>query len=152
MRYFLTLILLLAIPATYYFVENMLQSKEVESTEYIVNFEQDALSIKKLGNIDEYESITDMPLFVESREKSIKVVKKKKMKRKAVVQDLKVLTLGIALTNEGVLAVIKDIKNGKIIRLRINDEIYGWSLDGVSEDSFTFSKDRQRKIINFKGM
>ena len=116
-----------------------------------MNFEQDALSIKKLGNIDEYESITEKPLFVESREKTIKVVKKKKPQRKAVVQDLKVQALGIALTNEGVLAVIKDLKNGKIIRLRINEEIYGWSLDGVSEDSFTFSKDGQTKIIKFKG-
>ena len=151
MPYLLSLILLLAIPATYYFVENILQSKEIESKEYIVNFEQDAFSIKKLGNIDEYESITEMPLFVESREKFIKVVKKKKLQRKAVVQDIKVLALGIALTNEGILAVIKDLKNGKIIRLRINEEIYGWSLDGVSEDSFTFSKEGQSKVINFKG-
>ncbi|MCP4078465.1 MAG: hypothetical protein GY744_20075 [Gammaproteobacteria bacterium] len=130
---------------------NILQNKEIESEEYNVNFNQEDLSVKKLGNIGEYESITERPLFVESREKSKKVVKKKKVKRKPVIEDLKVQALGIALTNEGILAVIKDLKNGKIIRLRIKEKIYGWSLDGVSEDSFTFSKGEQGKVINFKG-
>jgi len=151
MRYFFTLILLIALFFTYFFVVNILQNKEIESEEYNVNFNQEDLSVKKLGNIGEYESITERPLFVESREKSKKVVKKKKVKRKPVIEDLKVQALGIALTNEGILAVIKDLKNGKIIRLRIKEKIYGWSLDGVSEDSFTFSKGEQGKVINFKG-
>jgi len=151
MRYFFTLILLIALFLTYFFVVNILQNKEIESEEYNVNFNQEDLSVKKLGNIGEYESITERPLFVESREKSKKVVKKKKVKRKPVIEDLKVQALGIALTNEGILAVIKDLKNGKIIRLRIKEKIYGWSLDGVSEDSFTFSKGEQGKVINFKG-
>ena len=140
----------MAIAGTYYFVSNLLDNKEVENKEYVANFSKEDSGVVKLGQLANYDSISNRPLFTESRELAKKVIKEKRKVIKPVIQDLKVQALGIALTGEGVLAVIKDLRNGKIVRLRINEEIYGWSLQGVSEENFVFMKDKQRKLINFK--
>ncbi len=61
-----------------------------------------------------------------------------------------VQALGIAVTGETILAVIKDLENGKVYRLRIDEEINGWTLKDVSTDSFIFSKGETEKSIGFK--
>ncbi len=115
-----------------------------------LSFSQFESDLKPLEKINSYQGITNMPLFDEDREPDKKVVKTKKVVKAPVVDNLQVQALGIALSSDGIIAVIKDLKNGKILRLRINEEIYGWVLKGVSQEKFTFSKKGKEKTIIFK--
>lgn len=145
-----SLLLILAIAVVYYFMSDT-QSGIVSQVQDLKLKSANASSdnVKNLQHISNYNAIVDRPLFIEQRrfeEEKTEVV----VKPKPVIQELLVQALGIALTADGILAVIKDSKNGKTLRLRIGDEIYGWTLKGVSESSFTFSKDEREKVINFK--
>ncbi len=100
--------------------------------------------------MNEYESIATRPLFDEDRKPARQVIVAKKIEKKVVRKDLVIQALGIALVGDKFLAVIKDLKTGKVLRLRINDSIYGWKLSGVSENSLIFSRADLEKIIKFR--
>jgi len=150
MKYIYSIILLSAIAGAYYFINENLNKEVPVVEEYEINISPNNTDLKKLSAMDRYDDIYEKPLFAEGRELEKQAVKKKVNKPKPVVQDLRVQALGIALTGEGVLAVIKDLKNGKIARLRINDQIYGWTLESVSDGKITFTKNKQNKVIAFK--
>ena len=106
--------------------------------------------IRKLQPLSNYQAITQAPLFDEDRLPEKMVLKKVVKKIKRINNELRVQGLGIAVMDEGILAVIKDLKNGKTMRLRIGEIIYGWSLKSVSNKHFTFVKGEVEKVINFK--
>jgi hypothetical protein len=151
MKLILSILLILAIALVYYFNRGSEIDTQQSTHDLQIGYSEGDVSGKKLKNLNQYSAIIERPLFIEERqfeeEKKVKVV----TRPKRVIEDLKVKALGIALTSEGILAVLKDLKNGKNLRLRIGEEIYGWRLDGVSESSFTFSKGGREKVIAFKG-
>ena len=106
--------------------------------------------IRKLEPFNVYESIALKPLFDSDREPEKIEVTKEAIQKIPVKKDLLVQALGIAVTGETILAVIKDLENGKVYRLRIDEEINGWALKDVSTDSFIFSKGETEKSIGFK--
>jgi Tfp pilus assembly protein PilO len=151
MKAIISLILFIAL-VLLYLIQGQSEEEQQQTTRDLkINYSQDDTNVKQLKNLNAYNAIVERPLFLEERqfeeEKKVKVV----TRPKRVIEDLKVTALGIALTSDGILAVLKDLKNGKNLRLRIGDEIYGWRLDGVSESSFTFSKAGREKVIAFKG-
>ena len=107
-------------------------------------------ALKKLKPIEQYQSISQAPLFNENRklQQQKPVVRVKKTQPR--IQPLKVKPLGIALTTDGILAVIKDLSNGQLMRMKINDVVQGWTLKAVSNESFTFIKGETEKIISYK--
>lgn len=150
MKLLFSLIFILGIALVYYFSRGAETDNQQAAHDLQIGYAQDEVSGKNLKNLNQYDAIIERPLFIEERqfaeEQKVKVVRKPK----PVIEDLKVKALGIALTGDGILAVLKDLKNGKNIRLRIGEEIYGWRLDGVSESSFTFSRDGKERVIAFK--
>ncbi len=147
-----TLISLLSLGAIYwsYYILTNPDNYDAITPENQPSFSQFESDLKPLEKLNYYQVITNKPLFDEDREPEKKVVKIKKVVKAPVVNDLKVQALGIALSSDGIIAVIKDLKNGKILRLRINEEVYGWILKGVSQEEFTFSRNGIEKTINFK--
>lgn len=150
MKSILSLILIIAIVLVYFVNTQSEQEQQQAGRDLQINFSQDDSNVKQLENLNAYNAIVERPLFIEDRqfveEKKVQVVRKPK----PVIDDLKVTALGIALTGDGILAVLKDLKNGNNLRLRIGEEIYGWRLDAVSESSFTFSKAGKEKVVVFK--
>jgi hypothetical protein len=150
MKYIISLVLIIAIVLLFFINSNIESGSRQASHELQFSFSQEATNVKKLKNMGDYNAIVERPLFIEDRQfvevKKVKVAPKKR----PVIDDLKVKALGIALTGDGILAVLKDLKNGNNLRLRIGEEIYGWRLDSVSESSFTFSKAGKEKVVAFK--
>jgi len=105
---------------------------------------------RSLGEYAQYRVIVERPLFDTDREPPKTIVKEKVPKKKKPVKQLEVQALGIAVSNENLLAVVKDLRTGKISRLRIDDEIDGWTLTSVSADSFLFAKGEEKKEVKFK--
>jgi hypothetical protein len=149
MKLLFSMILLAAIFLSYYLLSSLL-GKAVTAPVNTLSFTESGAEIRKLEAFSAYEDIAQSPLFDTDRKPEKIEVKKKVVYKKPVQKDLTVKALGIAITGESILAVIKDMKNGKIIRLRINEEIYGWALKGVSTDSFVFSKGEIEKAIRFR--
>ncbi len=150
MKYFASILLVLTAALSFYFLNNALMEKANVTQELHMNVSSNANSVKNIGKISEYSAIVERPLFIEERRFEKEQQQKVIRKATPVVQDLKVQALGIALTGEGIIAVLKDLSNGKIYRLRIGEEIYGWSLKSVSHESFTFVKGEAEKLIKFK--
>ena len=150
MKSILSLILVVAVAAVYFVMGQSTPEQGQSGRDLQINYGQDDSNVKQLKNLNAYSAIVERPLFIEDREfaeeKKVEVVRKPK----PVIDDLKVTALGIALTGDGILAVLKDQKNGNNLRLRIGEEIYGWRLDAVSESSFTFSKSGKEKVVAFK--
>jgi hypothetical protein len=150
MKLIFSAIMLVAIALVYFYMSDSLSEKQTVAHELNLDLGKPGAAVKKLENINHYNSIIDQPLFVEERrfeeeKKQVKIVKPV-----PVIEILNVKPLGIALSGEGLIAVMTDKKNGKTLRMRIGDEIYGWTLKGVSEFSFTFSKGGKEKVVNFK--
>jgi hypothetical protein len=123
----------------------------VETPKAGLEFNEYDASLKKLKSVRDYSDIAERPLFDEDRVAEKKAVKKvKKVVRRPMVDDLRVQALGVALSSDGILAVIKDLKVGKTVRIRIDEEIYGWKLKSVADNKFTFSKQGKEKVIYFK--
>ena len=108
------------------------------------------INLKVLSGMSDYQTISNSPLFDEDRKPQQKVVVVKKIEKKQVKENLLVKALGIALAGEKLLAVVKDMKTGKIVRLKINDNVHGWTLKGVSENSLIFSRAEIEKAIRFR--
>lgn len=151
MKLIISIFFVLGIALVYYFGSGAETEDQQAAPDLQIGQVQDEVREKKPDSLSQYKAIIERPLFIEERqfaaEEEVKVV----IKPKPVIEDLKVQALGIALSSEGILAVLKDLKNGKTLRMRIGDEIYGWALKGVSETSFTFSKGGKEKVITFKG-
>ena len=124
--------------------------KQVNVAANNFGFAESNWEIRQLGDISGYQDISARPLFDADREPEKKIEKKKVTKKKVVEKKLMVQALGIAITGENLLAVVKDMRNGKILRLRVNEQIDGWTLTSVSADSFVFSKGATEKVVKFK--
>jgi hypothetical protein len=135
---------------SYIVVEQRLKPEAIQFTTTNLELTKGQVAINSLGNPDQYDSIVKRPLFIEAR----KFEEEKKAVAKArpvpVRQDLKLLALGVAVSGEGILAVVKSLKTGKISRLNIGEQIEGWELKSVSGDRFTFTRDTRKKVINYQ--
>ena len=117
-----------------------------------LGFSESSSEIRKIKPFNAYESISHKPLFDSDREPEKIEVKNKEIEKIPVKKDLLIQAIGIAVTGETILAVIKDLENGKIYRLRIDEEINDWTLKSVSADRFVFSKSEIEKSIEFKNI
>lgn len=149
MRFLITILLLLA---TYfsYTLTNSILVKEVTTVANSFEFPDSVVSTRQLKTIGFYQAITLNPLFSESRMPLIEVVIKKIVKNKIVKKDLQVQALGIAVSGELFLAIVKDLRSGKVLRLKINEQIDEWRLINVSAGSFVFSNGDLEKVISFR--
>jgi hypothetical protein len=142
------LLLLAAIVLGYVKLEASIAAPAEASTN-VLSLEEKRVDIVQLDSIGAYASIIDLPLFDPTRrppEVEVKVVEPPK----PVVKQLRIQAIGIAVTDDHLLAVIKDLSNGKILRLRIGDNIDDWALGRVSEDSLVFVRDGNEKEVQFK--
>jgi hypothetical protein len=151
MKLIFSILLIFGIALVYYFSRGAEPDNQQAAHDLQIGYQKDEVRGKNLENLNQYNAIIERPLFIEERQFTVDEKVKVVRKPAPVIDDLKVKALGIALTGDGILAVLKDLKNGKNLRLRIGEEIYGWRLDGVSESSFTFSRGGKEKVIAFKG-
>jgi hypothetical protein len=150
MKLVFSIVLVLCIALEYVFLSNPVSENKNENHDLKFEANTTVASVKSLQNITNYNAIVERPLFIEERRFEEEKKEEKVVRRAPVIQDLRVQALGVALSGDGLLAVIKDLKNGQTKRLHIGDDIYGWVLKGVSESSFTFSKDKREKVVKFK--
>ena len=150
MKMMITLVLSLLITSSYFFIERRLSSTGQEVPEVALQINPTDISLSSLGEVSGYSSISDRPLFVEQRKLEIRKKPEIKVKPAPVRRTLKVKALGVAVSNEGILAVVKSQASGKIFRLNLGDEIDGWRLQSVANQSFTFSRDNENKVVTFK--
>jgi len=102
------------------------------------------------GGASDYRIITDKALFNEERR--VETLRPRARPAPAPVRDerLELLALGIAVSDEGFLAVVKDKRKGAIIRMRLNERFNGWELQAISPDGFTYNKAGREAFIPFK--
>lgn len=149
MKLWITLLLMIALYLGFKYINTAIQEDVAMPTNKLVINSQKAALIR-LKPLQEFNSISDAPLFNENRQPEQKQIINKVVKPKSRVQPLKVKPIGIALTVDGVLAVLKDLSNGQLLRMKVNDIVHGWTLKAVSNESFTFTKGETEKIINYK--
>ncbi|MCP3849233.1 MAG: hypothetical protein GY694_03180 [Gammaproteobacteria bacterium] len=145
----ISIILLSGIIGSYYLLGSSI-GKAVTMPDNTLEFSGDISEIRKLQAFNTYEDIAMRPLFDADREPVKIKAKKKTVQKKQVKQDLLVKALGMAVAGDSILAVLKDMKTGKIHRMRINETINGWALNSVSANIFVFSKGGTEKAITFK--
>lgn len=150
MKLLFSLLLILALSLTYFYMDQALTQDETASHDTKLDLKPVTSDKENLKQMNAYSAIVDRPLFIEERRFEQEIKEKVIRKPTPVIQDFKVQGLGIALTGEGIIAVLKDLKNGDIVRLRIGDGFSGWSLKSVSHESFTFVKGEAEKVIKFK--
>ncbi|MCP4981456.1 MAG: hypothetical protein GY935_13285 [Gammaproteobacteria bacterium] len=114
-----------------------------------LNYSEFRVELTQLESIEEYSAIARLPLFNQTRRPPVVEVKRV-VKRKPVEQKLQIQALGIAVTSENLLAVVKDLRTGKIRRLRIDEKIDGWTLKRVADDSFVFERKGVEQMVKFK--
>jgi hypothetical protein len=148
MRFLVTLLLAAAMVLGYLKLEASI-SAPADAPTNVLGLEENRVDIAQLESIGAYASIIDLPLFDPTRrppQVEVKLVESPK----PVVKQLKIQAIGIAVTSDHLLAVVKDLSTGKILRLRIGDSVEDWSLSRVSEDSLVFVRDGNEKIVQFK--
>jgi hypothetical protein len=138
-----------AISGSYYMV-NLMINEEASAPSSNFKFASIGESVEELELFDNYRVITSKPLFDQDRKPMKVAVVKKLAQQKKVAKPLKIQALGIAVTGESLLAVVKDLRTGKISRLRVNDELDGWTLRSVSNNSFVFAKGGIEEVVKFK--
>lgn len=149
MKLLLTIFLLAAICMSYYLANRVINT-DVSITNGDFGFSGSGLDMQELSQFDSYQAISRKPLFDQDREPVKIVVEKKPTIEKVVAKPLAVQALGIAVSGERLLAVVKDLRTGKVHRLRVNDAVEGWTLIDVSTDSFVFAKAGVEKTVKFK--
>ena len=150
MQVFLTLALLVSLIASYLWLAPTIENTPLQPEEYQINLAQAPKLTRQVTGLSQYSSIDQKPLFIQERKLTEKPPEKKRVINKTKVKKLNIQALGIALAGEGFIAVIKDLNTGKVKRLKINDQLYGWSLSTVAEGQFTFKKGKLEKAIKFR--
>ncbi len=151
MRLLITIVLIVSILSLYFVSVNLLNKPIVNSKTYKVEALDSNNKTRKLESITRYNSIVNQALFASDREPFKVVEKKKQIKKKVVRLQFNVLALGVALKDGEVMAVIKDLRNGTISRLKINETINGWLLQDVTDKSLVFTQNGIQEIKFFKG-
>lgn len=149
MKLLVTILLIAAIYFSYSTAGSVL-NKEVSVVDNNLVFSDLNLEVRQLDTVYRYQVIASNPLFIEARKPFIEVVKKKVRTKEIIKQDLRVQALGIAVSGELFIAVVKDLRTGEILRLRVNEKIDEWRLKRVSADSFVFANGEAEKVIGFR--
>ena len=149
MKTLITILLSLAIYFSYTTTVSILD-KEVAAVTNSFDFPSSVIDTRQLESVAYYQAIALNPLFSEDRKPFIEEAKKRTVKNKVVKKDLQVKALGIAVSGELFLAIVKDMRSGKVLRLKINEQIDEWRLTSVSADSFIFSNGDLEKVISFR--
>ena len=149
MKFLISILFMAAIYLSYYQTYSSI-SQEVKLPESSFVFPESTSQARQLSSVSEYQVISEKPLFDEDRAPEKIIVKERVVQQKVVERELKLQALGIAVADNSFLAVLKDLTNGKIFRLRLNEEFDGWSLASVSKDSFVFVKGKNSKVIAFR--
>jgi hypothetical protein len=149
MKLLLTILLSGAIYMSYY-MANMELGKDVSVTSNTFGFSESTQNVRELDRFEEYQVIAGKPLFDPDREPLKRVVEKKITQQKVVRKRLEVQALGIAIAGDNLLAVVKNMRNGKIIKLHVNEDVEGWTLTSVSADSFVFAQGEIETVVKFK--
>ncbi len=149
MRILITL-LLASVMALGYLKLNETIAREITVSVDTLDLSEYKVEIARLEAVVDYSEIVNLPLFDETRRPPVVKVKAV-AKIKPVEKRLQIQALGIAVNDSSILAVVKNLRTGKIIRLRFGDEIDGWTLKEVAEDHFIFERNGAEREIKFKG-
>ena len=149
MKLLVSMLLLAGIYMSHYMV-NLMIASEVSAAESKFGFTGSVQDIRELSQFAGFDAISGKPLFDPDREPVSIVVEKKPIEKKKAARSLSVQALGIAVSAESILAVVKNLRTGKIHRLHVNDAVDGWILTNVSADSFVFAKAGVEKTVKFK--
>ncbi len=154
MKYLVLLLMLAALAGLYYRMASPVDVS-AEALPATGDFEvalPDARNARLLLNrpAGDFQALTQKALFNEDRRVT---PPKPKLQRKPVPrpqQKLDVLALGIAVSDEGFLAVVKERRSGEIRRMRLNEEINGWELVSITREGFSYRKEGRDVVIPFK--
>jgi len=148
MRYLVTLILMLSIFLGHQKLGEVVAA-ENETEAGSMEFWDYRMQLAGLARLDEYEAISELPLFDESRRPPVAEVQTV-VRQQPVQQRLQIQALGIAVADESILAIVKDLRTGKIQRMRLFEKIDGWELKRVDEDSFVFERNGVDQVVKFR--
>lgn len=147
---FITLLLVVSLVTSYLLITSDLKKQAVEPTEYHISMPESSSPLNRVTHLSNYSAIVDKPLFIQSRTIARKAPQKKTVQKVVKQQKLNIKALGIALAGDGLIAVIKDLNNGRVMRLHLNDELHGWALARVADGQLSFKKGSTEKIVKFR--
>ncbi len=148
MKSLITILLLSACGLVYQNLSRVVQT-QVPSIATSLDIAESKIEITRLDPVNQYADIARYPLFDATRRPPVVKIKTVKKKKK-VPPKLQVQALGIAVTDDSVLAVVKNLRTGKIKRMKFDEQIDGWTLKEVGEDRFLFEKNGVQREILFK--
>jgi hypothetical protein len=144
-----TLILATALAFSHFHFKDRADNIGAQSRSPRLDINDTRFELTSIGRLSDFNTIAQRPLFIEARREQ----EAPKVVRKAitpVIQNLRVKALGHAVSGNQLLAVIKDLSNGKTLRMRIDENIQGWTLTAVNNSSFTFRKGQAEQVITFR--
>ncbi len=109
----------------------------------------DVVAAPVLKSLSAYSAITERALF--TRERAVKKAPRRKARKQPrQAPRLMLQALGIAVGEEGFIAIVKNRRTGQIDRLRLHQEIEGWELVSISTEGFSFQKSGKKLFVVFR--
>lgn len=124
--------------------QNLVQTQDVSSNET-----QPAVNAYQRSNftapaIAAFSEITERPLFRDDRQPP---ATPQKTATAAVISPLRLQLVGVAITPESRIALVRDLSNNKMLHLSAGMKHQGWELISVSRTVATFKRGEQSQEI-----
>ena len=154
MRYLVLLFLLVALAGLYFRMSSPLDG-QAQARPATQDFQLALPDSRDAGLLldkpaSDFLAITKKALFNEDRRVAPPKTKTVRKPAAPPQQRLDVQALGVALSDESFLAVVKDRRSGVIRRMRLNEEINGWKLVSITREGFSYRKAGREVFIPFK--
>ncbi len=94
------------------------------------------ITVNALGH---YHAIIDQPLFYPDR-RPLPAAPKAKPPAPAPAPDVKLTLMGVFLTSDAKVALIRNDKTHKVSRVNIGEEVADWQLEQVAAESVTLRR------------
>lgn len=116
-------------------------------TPVAVTPESVALEPSRMAPLTQYQEIVERPLFLEGRRPPQPEAPATVVQEQPVVEDKSFTLLGVLITPEATLALLKVDETGKVHRIKVGDPLEGWRLEAIAADSVVLRRDAQTKTL-----
>jgi len=127
--------------------QNLVQSQDVTTAEAQSAVNANQRVIFTAPAIAAFSEITERPLFMDDRQPP---PEPKKTARAAVISPLRLQLVGVAITPESRIALVRDLSSNKMLHLAAGMKHQNWELVSVTKTVATFKRGEQSQELTLK--
>ncbi len=134
----------------YYNLKNQPVFDQLETTELPkepTSKEIQKVSTSQLANIDSYSEIIERPLFSFDRQETQEEIVTEQIPTQRPARDPNLQLIGIVLSDEGQIALIKTRKDPKVKRVKLDEKIENWTLIELQNNSVKLLSGKQEFVL-----